>query len=179
MKSIVFCTSQRLYNLDFYKDILRKTARKYESLTVRVPKALTLDSKEMIEFCEALGWNVETWAVQKGWDKYADTIRNKAMLRGFQYDPYFRTPPDFKGEADLCLIFRGKSDKDNAEEIARYALLMGSSIQLHIYREKWTKKKGHDPVFKGIVHLTRHKDLPFKLSTERWVYVPGQERKAA
>lgn len=177
MNILVLSASQALYDLDFYKDILRKTARRYPDLIVRTDGG-NKHARELTEFARALGWRVEVWAVNAKWHKYNSEIRNAQMLTGYVLNPQDLSIERTEPCADLLLAFQGTSQSDNTKDLTKWALANG--FRLHLYREKWTKKKKYkEAIFKGIVHITNHERKPFALSTESWVYKPSTERIAA
>jgi hypothetical protein len=194
LKSAVFTTSRTLYEpaIDFYRGVLRKTALRYPDLTLRVLKSPGGHTKELVEFAELIGLKLDYWAPLGKWGNTASDIRLKGMLRGYEFDPercakQYRDPvTDWPqttrqdGRADLVLIFSGHSDGDTATDLGRLALKGGSIYPLHIYKEKWTKKRGNNPIFRHIVHKTRHKRKTFEFDTaESVIWIPSEERTAA
>jgi hypothetical protein len=194
LKFAIFTTSQKLYEpaIDFYRGILRKTALRYPDLTLRTPQSPGGHTRDLIEFAELIGLKIDYWAPMNKWGNSASEIRLKGMLRGYEFDPercgrQYRDPvTDWpypvreEPPTDLVLIFSGRSDGDTANDLARLTLKGGSRYALHVYKEKWTKKRGNDPVFKHIVHKARFRHRPFEFDpAESLVWVPDQERKAA
>lgn len=183
MKYAAFSCSRELHEpaLDFYRSVLRKTALRYPDLTLRVKKGPQKHTTEMIEFAQLLGLRIDTWD------------SGQSLLRGYEFDPEkcgkqhrdpvtdWPEPIRLEDPADLVLIFQGRSEGDVARLLTAVALKGGARYPLHIYEERWSRKRGTTPqTFQNIVHRARHKRLTFQIDpAESVVWVPETERQAA
>ena len=174
MNVVVLAVSQKWQDEELVRGTLRKLHDLNPDATLRVAARPSGAAKAARDFADALGFEIEEYA-PGNWFKYPSEIRNQEMLDGMIRKPeYPLLVLDRKPRADLLMAF-WCGTSDNVKDLIDRRLFGGDSLV--VYREKWEKKKGKEPKYKGLERAVNLKRLRSKLAP--WEPVEQKERAAA
>jgi len=188
VNTVILAISQKWQDEELIRATLRKLHDSAPHGTLRFPDPASGAAKDAREFADALGFKIEKWTVDTRWQKYPTEIRNQAMLSGVVMVPIRceecgggphseRVGPP----ADLLMAF-WCSTSDNVKDIIDRRITRENPTV--IYREKWQRKKGQEPIFKGVERAEvtprpHDPSAPWKPPALNWKPVLQEVRAAA
>lgn len=191
MNTVILAVSQKFKDEDLIEETLQKLHKTNRHTVLRFADPATGAGKNAREFAEVLGFTIERC---KSYRSQKSSIRATAMVTGAAYDPThivlctkgcdwhspaWPHPAEVKPPADLLIAFWAGTADGVKEIIDRYLVTGTGKKPVVVYREKWAKKKGHDPVFKGLERAENNREKRWLLGEWRPYVKPVPYQEAA